>query len=474
VNTRSLRFRLAAWYFCTVASIFALAAGGYWLAVRSALNSALDQHLRFRVIGLGQYLENVDASGRQAIASRLDRINHLGELYQVFDGDGSLIAQSHNLARRNVHGRPPRDLGSDIRYETGGPPDFPLRLAWQKVTIGGQPLIVGAADPQGKYRGVLSAFTWVLLLSTPIILTLATLCGLWLGRRALAPVARITEDARAISEQNLSARLAVPDSKDELQDLSETLNAMLGRIEESFSRIKQFTADASHELRAPMTLIYTAAQYSLRRERSRDELLGSMQKIQRESQRTTALIDDLLRLARGDAGKESAALLPLDTEPLLRDVAEQARTMAADKNIDVQLRVDADPLPVLANEPSLRRLLLILVDNAVKFTPCGGTVVVKGSRDATHVTISVADSGAGIAPDDQRHIFERFWRADKVRAREAGGTGLGLPIARQIAEQHGAGLSLESEVGGGSVCALRLTAGIVGSVARESVAGAGR
>ena len=400
----------------------------------------------------------MDARGRQEIASRLDRIDQLGELYQVFDGDGNLIAQSYNLARRNVRGRPPRDLGSEIRYETGGPPDFPLRLAWQKVTIGGQPLIVGAADPQGKYDGVLTAFTSVLLLSTPVILTLATLCGLWLGRRALAPVARITEDARAITEQNLSARLAVPDSRDELQQLSETLNAMLNRIEESFSRIRQFTADASHELRAPMTLIYTAAQYSLRRERSRDELLGGMQKIQRESQRTTALIDDLLRLARGDAGKETAPLLPMDTEPLLRDVAEQARTMAADKNIDVQLHVDADPLPVRADEASLRRLLWILVDNAVKFTPRGGTVIVKGSRDATHVTISVADTGAGIAPDDQRHIFERFWRADKVRAREAGGTGLGLPIARQIAEQHGAGLSVESEVGGGSLFALRLPA----------------
>ncbi len=461
VNVRSLRFRLAVWYFCTVASIFALAAGGYWLAVRSALNSALDQHLRFRVIGLGKYMEAVDSHGRQEIASRLEQIDQLGELYQVFDGDGSLIAQSYNLARRKVRGQPPRDLGSEIRYETGGPPDFPLRLAWQKVTIAGQPLIVGAADPQNKYEGVLSAFASVLLLSTPIILTFATLCGLWLGRRALAPVARITEDARAITEQNLSARLAVPDSRDELQQLSETLNSMLDRIEEWFARMKQFTADASHELRAPMTLIYTAAQYSLRRERSRDELLASMQQIQRESQRTTSLIDDLLRLARGDAAKETAPLLPMDTEPLLRDVAEQGRTMAADKAIDVELHVERDPLPVRADEANLRRLLWILVDNAVKFTPRGGTVIVRGGRDATHVTISVADTGAGIAPDDQPHIFERFWRADKVRAREAGGTGLGLPIARQIAEQHGASLSVESKIDRGSLFVLRLPAGTV-------------
>ena len=460
MNIRSLRFRLAACYFCTVVLIVALATSGYWLAVRSALNNALDQHLRFRVAGLGKYLEEVDSHGRREIASRLDQIDQLGELYQVFDGDGSLIAQSYSLARRSVRGRPPRDLGPEIRYETGGPPDFPLRLAWQRVTIAGQPLIVGAADPQGKYDGVLSAFTSVLLLSTPVVLTLATLCGLWLGRRALAPVARITEDARAITEQNLSARLAVPDSRDELQQLSETLNAMLNRIEESFSRIRQFTADASHELRAPLTLISTAAQYSLRRERSRDELLAGMRQIERESQRTKALIDDLLRLARGDAGKEAAALLPMDAAPLVRDVVEQAGTVAAEKNIDVRLHVGADALPVRADEASLRRLLWILVDNAVKFTPRGGTVIVTGSRSATDVTISVADTGAGIAPEDQLHIFERFWRADKVRAREAGGTGLGLTIARQIAEQHGADLSVESEVGGGSLFALRLPAAI--------------
>lgn len=132
------------------------------------------------------------------------------------------------------------------------------RIAWQKVPIAGRTFILGAADPQAKYQGVLTALTSVLLLSAPVILLVATLCGLWLGRRALVPVARITDDARAITESTLSARLAVPDSRDELQQLSETLNQMLERIEQSFMRTKQFTADASHELRAPMTLIYTA------------------------------------------------------------------------------------------------------------------------------------------------------------------------------------------------------------------------
>jgi two-component system, OmpR family, heavy metal sensor histidine kinase CusS len=324
------------------------------------------------------------------------------------------------------------------------------------VTIRGQSLILGVADPQRKYEGVLGAFTSVLLLSTPFILALATVCGLWLGRPALAPVARITDDARAIGESNLSARLAVPESRDELQQLSETLNEMLDRIEHSFTRTKQFTSDASHELRAPMTLIYTAAQYSLRLERSREELVESMQKILRESQRTAALIDDLLLLARGDAGREPPELTVVDAVPLVRDIAQQATAMAAARGVHVDLRLEAGTLPVNAHEPHLRRLLLILVDNALKFTPSGGRVKMTGSTDAREVTISVADTGIGIAPDDLPHVFERFWRADKVRSREAGGTGLGLAIAKQIAEQHGAHLGVQSEVGRGSVFTVRL------------------
>jgi heavy metal sensor kinase len=456
LNVRSLRFRLAVWYFCTVAAICALAATGYWLSIRSELNHALDQGLRYRLIGLREFLEDVEPGGNQEITSRLNEISQLGELYQVFDANGALIAQSRGLARHGVPQRPPKELGFAIRYGAGGTAGFPLRLAWQKVTIGSHTLILSVADPQRKFEGVLRAFTTVLLLSTPLILALATACGLWLGRRALAPVARITDDARAITESNLSARLAVPTSQDELQQLSETLNDMLERIERSFTRTKRFTADASHELRAPMTLIYTAAQHSLRRERSRGELADSMQKILRESQRTTALIDDLLLLARGDAGRESTTMEVMDAGPLLRDAAEQATAMAAANNIGVSLQLESDGLPVRANEAQLRRLLLIVIDNALKYTPSGGRVTIAASADASGVTISVADTGAGISPDDLSHIFERFWRADKVRSRQAGGTGLGLTIAKQIAETLGARLDVQSEVGRGSVFTVRL------------------
>jgi heavy metal sensor kinase len=460
VNVRSLRFRLAVWYFCSVAAIFGLAATGYWFAIRAGLNTARDEGLRYRLIGLRAYLEGNGGDDPQ-VESRLRDIYHFGELYEVFDDNGVVIAQSYRLSLHKVPPQPPLSLGSEIRFDNSGPSDFPLRIAWQKVPIAGRTFILGAADPQAKYEGVLTGFTSVLLLSAAAILLVATLCALWLGRRALAPVARISEDARAISESNLSARLAVPDSRDELQQLSETLNEMLERIEQSFMRTKQFTADASHELRAPMTLIYTAAQYALRRPRTRDELVDSLGKILAESRRTAALIDELLLLARGDAGREATEFEVMDARALVREAADQARAMGEAKGVRVDVEVDAEELPIRGNNVKFRRLLLILVDNAVKFTPGGGTVTLRASRGEAGVTISVADTGVGISADDLPHVFERFWRADKVRSREEGGAGLGLPIARQIAEQHGASLDVRSEPGCGSEFFVRMPAVLV-------------
>jgi hypothetical protein len=166
-----------------VAVICALAATGYWLAMRSELNYALDQGLRYRLIGLREILEEVEPGGDREIAARLKEISPLGELYQVFDVNGAPIALSRGLARHGMSPRPPQELGVDMSFASGGTREFPVRLAWQKVTIGSHTLILGVADPQRKFAGVLGAFTTVLLLSMPFILVLATGCGLWLGRR---------------------------------------------------------------------------------------------------------------------------------------------------------------------------------------------------------------------------------------------------------------------------------------------------
>jgi signal transduction histidine kinase len=293
-------------------------------------------------------------------------------------------------------------------------------------------------------------FSAILWISMPVVLALATLGGYWLSSRALHPVEELIAGARAISARDLSRRLAVPPANDELRRLAETLNGMIGRVEASVQQMRRFTADASHELRAPITLIRTAAEFSLLRERDREELVDSMRKILREAKRTSVLVDDLLSLARADSGQNQVALYPIRLAPLLHDVASQAVDLAAAKNIAVTTAAAAGDVVINGDELSIRRLLLILVDNAIKYTPSGGRLDLETAVTGDRVVITVADTGPGIAPEDLPHIFERFWRADKARSRDSGGTGLGLSIARDIAASHNATLTVTSELGSGS------------------------
>jgi signal transduction histidine kinase len=269
-------------------------------------------------------------------------------------------------------------------------------------------------------------------------------------------VDRITKDARAIRAGNLSARLAMPRARDELGRLTETLNEMLERIEADVKRIVQFTADASHELRAPLTLIHTAAEFSLRRERSREELVDAMRKIVRESDRTSRLVDDLLLLARADSQADSLRLAPTDVSSTGREAAELATSLAQAKNIEISSQIPREALVMDADEKLLEQLWLILLDNAVKYTPEGGRINFAMRPVNSHLETTVSDTGIGIAPHDLPYVYDRFWRADKVRARAAGGAGLGLAIARWIVQTHRGEIVIDSELGRGSEVKVRL------------------
>jgi heavy metal sensor kinase len=370
------------------------------------------------------------------------------------------MAQSDGLARHHVSTQLPPDPGAGILYRSAGPPWFPVRMATQRIYVGEQPLIIEVADPQRKFQGVLSEFYTVLCLALPIVLVIAAFGGYWLSRKALSPVDQIIDEACAISPTNLAARLSVPASGDEVQRLSETLNQMLARVEQSLLHMRQFTADASHELRAPMTLIYTAAEITLRRERNPNELKESLQKILREAKRCNELINQLLWLARADAGTSRIELVSTDLTALAGDVVSEIRMLASSKEITILTNLPKYPIRADVYEPSFRRLLLILLDNAIKYTAQGGRVTIRSMEDTGQVVISVADTGMGIPSDELPFVFDRFWRADKVRSRDAGGTGLGLAIAREIAESHNAELKVESSVGQGSTFTVRLRSSV--------------
>jgi len=226
---------------------------------------------------------------------------------------------------------------------------------------------------------------------------------------------------------------------------------MLARIEDSFRRIMQFTADASHDLRTPVTVIRSAAEITLRRPRQPEEYRDALRRILETSEQTTELLEDLLELARSDAGVVELEMRPVDLNQHVRRAQEQGAALAAGKSLSVTLQAPESPTWVQADEVAIHRLLLILVDNAVKYTPAGGNCEIALWQNERQAHIAVKDNGIGIAEEDLDAIFERFRRADRARSRETPGAGLGLAIARWIAVTHGGTIRAESVLGSGSV-----------------------
>jgi len=295
-----------------------------------------------------------------------------------------------------------------------------------------------------------------LLMFAPFFLLVAAGGGYWLSRRALAPVDALVRSARDIGGSNLSSRLEKLDTGDELQRLSDTLNEMLQRIESAFLRVTEFTADASHELRTPISLIRTEAELALRRSRKETEYRESLHHILLEAERTTRLIEQLLALARADSGRETLQMQAVDLGLTLRDVAESWQQVANVRNLGFSRSIDGSDSFVLGDETLLRRLADILLDNAFKYTPSPGNVHLSFERRGDNAVIAVRDSGVGIAEKDQSRIFERFYRVDKARSRAQGGTGLGLSIAQWIVMQHRGTIAVESRPGSGTIFRVEL------------------
>jgi heavy metal sensor kinase len=320
----------------------------------------------------------------------------------------------------------------------------------------GQTFRIRAAIPTEPFDQALDRFRLILKGTLPFLVILASLTGYWLSGRALAPVGEIIKTARDIGVQNLSGRLAVPRANDELRRLSNTLNDMLGRIESAVIRIKQFTADASHDLRTPVALIRASAELALRRSRTEDEYREALSHILTSAEETTHLIENLLVLARADAGAADLHFESIELVSQLEKIAEEAGILTVAKGIQFRKELSARPVRISANPAAIERLLLVVLENAVKYTPAGGRIELVLSNGAGNARIEIRDTGIGIDSKDLPHIFERFYRADPARSRESGGSGLGLAIALRIAELHGGSIDAQSTLGSGSTFRLSL------------------
>jgi heavy metal sensor kinase len=323
------------------------------------------------------------------------------------------------------------------------------------VSIAGAAWAVEIGTPINEFYEALNEVAWTLMIASPLVLLLASAGGYWASARALRPVDRITRMARAIGAQNLAERLPLRGADDELDRLSETLNSMFARLDEAFRIITQFTADASHELRTPVAIIRTTAELTRRRPRTQAEYEEALDRILAESERTSRLIEDLLMLARGDAEVENMVSEPMDLAQALRDACEEGRILAEAAGLEFSVEAPSS-CPTTGDPQALRRLFLILIDNAVKYTPSGGAVriaMIAGTADAT---IEVQDTGPGIPTDELPHLFDRFYRVGKDRSRESGGVGLGLSIARSIVIHHKGEITVDSRLGSGSTFRVRL------------------
>ncbi len=452
----SIRFRLTTWYFCSLAVVLGLFALAVWYGMESSMLKAVDHDLRLRSEDVQQFIDRELASTPGELVDDFQEQATLGlggGLLEVRDSAGRVLFRSARLGKAQlVHGT----ADSAIEYTTRRGNRLNLRIATSTINIRGQRFNIGVAESLHEFQESRESFEGILVLLALPSLLLAALGGLWLSGRALSPVDRITSQARRISISNLETRLQPPAAKDELQRLVVTLNEMLERIDSAVKRMVQFTADASHELRAPLTLIYTAAEFSLRRERTREELLNAMRHILRESGRTSRMVDDLLLLARADSGRDSSMQAPVDLCVSARSAVEQVIILAEPKGIEVNSRIPEAAAIVEGDEAALSRLWLILLDNAIKYGNAGGKIDFEIAIEDAAVVVRVTDNGVGIAPEELPHIFDRFWRADKVRSRSMGGAGLGLSIAQWVVQHHRGRITVVSEVGKGSQFSVRL------------------
>jgi len=304
--------------------------------------------------------------------------------------------------------------------------------------------------------GVRDRYFDTLIVLIPLGVGLAALGGAIIARAALRPVDEMARTARRITAEDLSRRVERRGSGDELDALAETLNGMLARLEDAFGQTRRFAADAAHELRTPLTVLRGGIEVALRMERSPDEYRRVLASSLEEVERLIRLAEDLLLLSRSLAGPE-VGRAPVELEPLVLEVFEVGARLG--RTAGVAVRVDATtPTAVAGDAAALRRALLNLVENAVKYTPPGGKVEIALGRTDGMAEVTVADTGIGIEPDDLERIFEPFRRLDAARARDTGGAGLGLAIARSIVIAHGGLVTVESRPGSGSRFTVRLPA----------------
>lgn len=464
----SVRARLTLWYVSALALILIIFGVAVYVMLSRALHRRVDQALSSTIeISIRSLTHDAQEgqSPESAAQSTAAELSHPQQAMMIFDTDGKLLAE--HPYEDNLHILLP-DLNAIPADEvylytvTGeGDANDRHRLAVRRVQIppADTPYIILASQPLEAVEEELESLREILYLATPVLLLLAGLGGWFLARQGLAPVAEMARSARQIGSGSLDKQLPVANPRDELGQLATTFNELLSRLNSAFAEQRRFMADASHELRTPLSIMSAAAGVTLKKtHRGEDEYREAIEMMAEQTKRLSRIVNDLFILARADAGRYPLQKKALYLNDLLDEMARTGGMLASARNVKLVVS-DLEEAAFHGDEDLLRQMVLNLVDNAVKFTPPGGVVQLDLTRKENQYLLSVSDTGPGITPDAREHVFERFYRADKARSHaNDGGGGLGLPIAKWIANAHDGELELAASGDDGTTFLVRLPA----------------
>jgi heavy metal sensor kinase len=463
----SVRIRLTVWYASVLAiSLITFAFLVYYAAARIFYDRQ-DESLRSTAETVASaYIQEFEEEGSIAKANEvvLAQMIFPNRYVAVVDSEGRIVAQSSNLTGHSLTLSAATLNTARVRSV-----DFDVSQTIENERPGVRVAVVPLSNDTGNSLGYavvgeslkvieegLRRLRLDFFAGVPLILGLASVGGYILARKSLAPIALMNSQTRRITAESLSSRLDVPDTRDEIGGLAATINSLLARLDAAFKEQQRFIADASHELRTPLAVLRGEAEVSLQKDRSLEDYKNSLSLIKDEAERLTRIVENLFILAGQPVDKQSMTKVPVNLNEIVLECLRAAQVLAIQKGLRMELAGVLPDVEFAGDDELLKRMLLNLLDNAVKYTDAGGEIKVQlGSQNGT-VRIVVKDSGIGIPLPDQPRIFDRFYRVDKTRSRALGGAGLGLSIAKWIVEAHEGELTVESTPSSGSAFIVEL------------------
>ena len=445
----SIRWKLTLWYGAVLAVALGVFGTGVYILSRRELQQRTNRSLSIQLDVIDSQMSGTTERGVVRRRIRRQYARHPSYDVQISTFEGEIWLRTNRIEQRGLPAPPRRPEAGEVLYQGFTVPGLGhYRMGSRLAGVDGDRLLVQVATSLVENERELGELIVILLAAGALAVACTLGGGYLLARKALAPVDRMAAATDEITANRLDRRLEVPNPNDELGRLARTLNGMIARLQRSFEEVRRFTADAAHELRTPLAILRNEAEVALRVPRDSEAYRTSLEEILEEIEHLSKLSEALMFLFREDAGLGVQTRNTISLDELARELSEHMRVVADERNQELAVQASS-PCFVQGNEEQLRRLLFNLMDNAIKFTPTGGTIQVIVDCQKDQARVIVADSGVGISSEHLSHIFDRFYRVDSARSRTEG-SGLGLSICRSIAEAHQGHLEVESRPGLGT------------------------